>query len=341
MSGTPETPQRALATRLVPWLHEPLRRIEAAHAGGRLGHASLVVGPRGVGKINLARVVAERLLTPPAAPPAMLTAEDAAAAMRDRHLPADHHPDLHWVFPEEDKHTISVEQIRGVGEVLALKAYAGAAKVVIVEPADAMTVQAANSLLKTLEEPPSDTFLLLVSHRPERLASTIRSRCQQVHVAAPTAAELAAWFGARPAAELGDLALLTGGAPVAMAELAGQEKWNIVNKLDDDLLSVSQDKADLQAVAASWIKTGPERVLPWLCARLANAIRARAGAGGSTTPVTDTRAATLHNAWRNLTLARLIDQHGRVERLLNQTGSGLNLELALQVLLIDFRTHRG
>src|SRR5690606_12400472 len=170
---------------------------------------------------------AERLLTAAGAPPAILSADAAAPAMRDRHLPADHHPDLHWVFPEEDKHTISVEQIRAVGDEIALKAYAGAAKVVIVEPADAMTVAAANSLLKTLEEPPPGTFLLLVSHRPERLPSTIRSRCQQVHVAGPTADELAAWLGQRPAAELEALALLAGGAPVAMAELAGEDNWNI------------------------------------------------------------------------------------------------------------------
>jgi len=338
MSDTLETPQRMLATRLCPWLHEPLRRIEAARASGRLGHAWLIVGPRGVGKINLARVVAERLLTGETAPPAVLAAADAAAAMRDRHLPADHHPDLHWVFPEEDKHTISIDQIRAVGEELGLKAYAGAAKVVIIEPADVMTTPAANSLLKMLEEPPSGTFLLLVTHRPDSLPSTIRSRCQQMPVAAPPSAELAAWLGSLPDVELEDLGLLAGGTPVSMAELAEVDNWNIVSKLDDELLAVSQDRADAQAVAAGWLKTEPERVLTWLCGRIAGAIRARAA---GTTPVTDKRAATLHNAWRNLTLATLIDQHGRVERLLGQLGSGLNYELALQALLIDFRTHRG
>jgi DNA polymerase-3 subunit delta' len=244
------------------------------------------------------------------------------------------------VFPEEDKHSISVDQIRAIGEVLALKAYAGGAKVVIIEPADAMTVQAANSLLKTLEEPAADTFLLLVSHRPERLPATVRSRCQQLAVAPPASGELAAWLGNPEPAELNDLALLAAGAPVAMAELAATDNWNIVKELDDDLLSVCQDKADPQTVAEAWIKRGLERVLVWLSGRIADAIRARAGARG-TNPVTDTRTATLHNAWRNLTLAKLIDQHGRAERLLNQLGSGLNLELALRVVLIDFRTHRG
>src|SRR5690606_6908481 len=143
--------------------------------------------------------------------------------------------------------------------------------------------------------------------------------CQQVHVAGPTADELAAWLGQRPAAELEALALLAGGAPVAMAELAGEDNWNIVKQLDDDLLSISQDRAGPQAVAASWLKAQPGRVLTWLCGRIAGAVRARAA--GGTTPVTDTRAPTLHNAWRNLTLATLIDQHGRAERLLAPLGS--------------------
>lgn len=347
MSGRARTqveaasPQRLLATRLCPWLAEPLRRIEAASAGGRLGHAWLITGPRGTGKINLARVLAERLLNAAATEdPPLLSAADVAAAMRERHLPADHHPDLHWVFPEEDKHSISVDQIRAVGEVLALKAYAGAAKVVVVEPADAMTIAAANSLLKTLEEPPLGTYLLLVTHRPERLPATVRSRCQHIPVAAPEATALEAWLDGPAGEELQDLWLLAGGAPVTMAELASTDNWNIVKRLDSDLLSISQDKADPQAVAEGWIKTGAERVLVWLNGRIAGAVRARA-MGDDTTPVTDARPTTLHNAWRNLTLAKLIDQHRRAETLQNQLGSGLNLELALRVLLIDFRTHRG
>ncbi|HEU4617187.1 MAG TPA: DNA polymerase III subunit delta', partial [Gammaproteobacteria bacterium] len=164
MSADASALQR-LSTRLCPWLAPSLERLETARRGGRLAHGWLIKGPAGVGKINLALVFANRLLAgvEPGAPPPALAASDAARAMQDRHVPADHDPDLHWLFPEEDKKTIGVEQVRDVIEAVALKGFRGADKAVIVEPAEAMTTAAANALLKTLEEPTDRTYLLLVS----------------------------------------------------------------------------------------------------------------------------------------------------------------------------------
>src|SRR5262249_20203467 len=123
---------RTLQSTLCPWLKPALSRLEAAYAAERLGHAWLIGGPAGSGKLNLALVFAHRLLgRGPQQAPRALSAEDAVAAYADRHTPADHHPDLHWLFPEEDKTAISVDQIRGLGANLSLKAHAGGAKVVV------------------------------------------------------------------------------------------------------------------------------------------------------------------------------------------------------------------
>ena len=100
-------------------------------------------------------------------------------------------PDLHWLYPEEDKETISVDQVRDVIETFTLTAHRGGAKVAIVEPAEAMTTAAANALLKTLEEPTAGSYLLLVSHQPGRLPATVRSRCQ--HLAVARRPTLRAW----------------------------------------------------------------------------------------------------------------------------------------------------
>jgi DNA polymerase III subunit delta' len=328
-----------LSGKLCPWVRPVLEQLEHAKTSARLGHGWLLVGPQGVGKLNLALVFAGRLLAAASREVADLSPAEAVAAMRARHQPDDHHPDLHWIFPEEDKRTIAVEQIRDVSQALSLKSHGGLAKVVIIEPAEAMTTAAANALLKTLEEPLGDTYLLLVSHQPGRLPATIRSRCQRINVAAPSVPDIAAWLGAS-AADVAALQLLAGRAPLAIAALTSEEIFINNKKLIDTLDNISMDKVDAQAVADQWLKLDVEAILSWLGRALHAAIRDRFGAEAST-PVTDPTGAALHNLWRHLTLRALFEQYRRTETLLSQLGSGVNVELALKALLIGFQANRG
>jgi DNA polymerase-3 subunit delta' len=312
-------------------------RLDAALATGRLGHAWLVVGPAGVGKINLALALAHRLLTagPARAEVGELAPAEAIGALDNRHVPADHHPDLHWIFPAEDKRTIAIEQIRDITDALTLKAHGGRAKVVIVEPAEAMTTAAANALLKTLEEPSRDTYLLLLSHQPGRLAATIRSRCQRLSLARPPLEATARWLGAEPA-RLAAAWWLAGGSPLRCAELFLSDESSKNKEIIDKLADVSNDKIDPQSAAEVWSKNEPERVLDLLMRSLHREATARA-APNVTTSFTDRDATTLHNAWAKLTLQTLIEQYARAETLLAQLGSGINTELAMQALLLGFR----
>jgi DNA polymerase III subunit delta' len=329
-----------LQRRLCPWLKGSLSRLEAAYAAQRLGHAWLVGGPAGSGKLNLALVFARRLLERGAKQqdPPVLSAEDAVAAYADRHAPADHHPDLHWLFPEEDKTAIAVEQIRELGEALSLKAHAGGAKVVIFEPADGMTTAAANALLKTLEEPSADTYLLLLADQPNRLPATIRSRCQRLDLPRPTPEEVASWLGVKPE-DMAAAWTLTGGSPLEAAAVMAEDRSNETNKLSEQLVLISQDKASIHAIVDAWVKADPELALTWLTRELHRQIRARIAPGS--TSVTDRAAVALHNAWRDLTLRRLFEQHEKTDRLLSLVGSGVNLELGLQALLLGFQAQRG
>jgi hypothetical protein len=113
------------------------------------------------------------------------------------------------------------------------------------------------------------------------------------------------------------------------------DKSNETSILSDQLTLVSQDKAPIQAVAESWVKGDPELALTWLTRELHRQIRARLAPGS--TSVTDRAAVALHNAWRDLTLRRLFEQHEKAERLLGLVGSGINLELGLQALLLGFQ----
>src|SRR5207302_1716448 len=114
-----------------------------------------------------------------------------------RRVWAQQHPDLAWVRIAEDSQQIRIEQVRDLAADLALTSHAGGYKVGILTPAEALNRFAANALLKTLEEPPARTLLVLVTTQPSRLPATVLSRCQRLRVRAPARAEAGAWLRAR------------------------------------------------------------------------------------------------------------------------------------------------
>jgi DNA polymerase-3 subunit delta' len=340
MSTTPSAMQ-LLSTRLCPWLNPALQQLDEASRSGRLGHGWLITGPVGIGKLNLALAFAERLLRRSADTPLPeLAPSDALTAMHERHVPVDHHPDLHWLFPEEEKRTVSVEQVRAVSEALTLTAYGGAAKVVVIEPAEGMTIAAANALLKTLEEPSKDTYLFLLSHQPGRLPATIRSRCQRLNIARPSPSLLGAWLGSEDPEAATGAWLMAGGSPLQAAALLAGDIANENRRLLDIISQISEDDADPRSGAESWSKADTELALTWLTRRLHREIRARLTRDVSTS-ITDRQGATLHNAWRKLTLRNLFEQYENAEKLLLQLGSGINVELALHALFVGFQANRG
>jgi DNA polymerase-3 subunit delta' len=328
-----------LSRRLLPWLEPALAQMDTALRAGSLGHAWLISGPAGVGKLNLALALARRLFGDEAQP-SVLDAGSALAAMASRHDPMDRHPDLHWLYPEEDKQTISVDQVRAVIDDFTLTAHRGGAKVVVIEPAEGLTTAAANALLKTLEEPTPRGYLLLTSSQPGRLPATVRSRCQHVALRAPDAASVAQWLGATPAA-VSEAQRSVGTAPLQLAAAIQGESLSIFSKLESDLSEISEDRLDPQSVAQSWAKGDTELALGWLRRRIHEELRGRLADPGGSTSVTVPAAATLHNAWRALPARTLFDQYDRAEKLLNQLGSGLSIELALTAMLNALVVNRG
>lgn len=169
--------------------------LAGAYRAGRLHHALLLAGPPGIGKATLAFHLAHHLLAnpEPEAAPEQLSVPDPAS-QTFRLIAQDAHPSLLHLsrpFSERDKKfktAITVDEIRRVSRFLSLTAHDGSYRVVIVDPADDMNNSAANALLKSLEEPPSKTIFVLITHSPGRLLPTIRSRCQTVRLQ-PLAAE--------------------------------------------------------------------------------------------------------------------------------------------------------
>jgi DNA polymerase III subunit delta' len=154
-----------------------------------LHHAWLLAGPKGVGKARFARMAAARVLADAAGPaialPGLETPEDHPIA---RLIEVGSHPDFRWLERlEKDKgglaRNISVEQVRSLGELLAVTPSMSAWRAIVIDSVDDLEAAAGNALLKILEEPPANTLFFLVSHAPGRLLPTIRSRCRRLDFA--------------------------------------------------------------------------------------------------------------------------------------------------------------
>ncbi len=268
----------------LPWLGEPYARLVTAHRVGRLAHGLLVAGPAGTGKRTLVRALAAAWLCERRNGDGA-EAGPCGTCRGCRLVRAGNHPDLRFIAPAEGKTLIAVDQVRELAEALALQSHAGGSKVAVIAPADAMTISAQNSLLKTLEEPPGGAILVLVAEAPGALAATIRSRCQHLAVPPPAAAESLAWLadaapGAGEDAHREALAL-AGGAPLSALAIIEGGFLGETATLAKDLVQIARGRAEPVDVAARWEKLDRSRVFAWLGGVVRALAREASGAGAA------------------------------------------------------------
>lgn len=240
---------------LPSWLADASARLTAAHRAGRLPAALLIHEDPGAGGALLALAFAQLLLCRDRSP----GGEACGHCTRCRRVQQGEHPDVHHIVPDPELKSgqISVNQIRDLTALLAMTAYEGGGSLVVIRPADAMTREAGNALLKTLEEPRAGAHLVLLSAQPSRLPATIRSRCLTLRAAAPTREAALAWLSAQRPAAAGEweAALdVLGNAPLSAVDYDPR----VLRTLRDECLQVlaqaAAGKLDIVRIAERWSK---------------------------------------------------------------------------------------
>jgi len=330
MSTVSETPVAPFVPELgiVPsWLEEQTAMLKRAHRAGRVPHALLIHEAPGAGGEWLAFFSAQLVLCqhPERAP--------CGACVACRRVAALQHPDLTSVRPQGTSQQIRIEQVRDLCAELALTSHAaGGYKVGILAPADALNRFAANALLKTLEEPPQRTLLMLVASQPSRLPPTILSRCQRLRVRAPSREQALGWLlRTRGAGEWNAALDLLGEAPMLAVQADAAEVAAIGAESRRALEELLVGEADPVAVSERWARSQwPLRLLcfeNWLTEKL----RRAGNASGFLTELRDGPYLSERGTFLNIReLFRLIDE---VRELRATLDAPLNRGLAVEALL--------
>lgn len=263
-------------------LHEKAWRGLQARRG-QLPHSLLLVGQKGIGKFELARLFAASLLCEQPQDNGQACGKCLACNWYGQ----GNHPDFRLLQPDaladegevEDgkkkpSQQITIDQVRGLDDFLTIGTHRAGLRIILVNPAEAMNRNTANALLKTLEEPAPGTLFLLVSNEPLRLLPTIRSRCQVVPMPLPQTAAAEKVLAAAGVADAARWLALAGGSPGLALELSvsGQGAWleMLIKRLstgrNSDALATAAEleKAIKESKGKLLLKTVVEALQKWL-----------------------------------------------------------------------------
>ena len=253
-------PVRPLLERAgASWLSPLRERLAAQQDQGRLPHGLLLAGSPGAGQAELGAWLAARLLC-------RAPAADACGRCADCLLfLAGNHPDLRWIGVMPDKKDISIDQMRQLSQVIAMRSYRGGAKVAVITPAEAMNAKSYNALLKTLEEPPADTYLVLAASRIDRMPKTVLSRCMRLRLPLPAERDAIGWLERRRAGhDWPPLLALAGGAPFLAEEHAEAGLGSLEGEMRGAIDAAVEGRLDFVAFADACARNSPAARLVWL-----------------------------------------------------------------------------
>lgn len=315
---------------LFPWQQVNWQRFRQSVESKRLPHALLLTGLDGLGKSRFAVTLAASMLCHSPNE----NGQPCGRCKSCQLFNAGTHPNYTRIVPEEPGKAIRIDTIREFTSREVLTSQSGGHKVIIIEPADAMNGAAANSLLKTLEEPVASTLMILISSKPSRLPATIRSRCQTITFSIPDRVIAAEWLKSQLAGGDANMLLdVASGSPLLALQLSEGEMLAIRSGVLSDFSRVLARKCDPVDAAARWSKLDFSQLIQWLNGWLIDLIRLKMVPNLQTLINSDQKE---HLQQLSLTL-ELKELYGLFDKLLDAAravGSQLNTQLLLEDLLL-------
>ena len=241
---------------MFPWLANTFENISQRLSSNKLHHALLLQGPAGLGKTTFAKALARLLLC------ANRQGSQVCGQCQACHLnAANTHPDLHVI--ESDKQ-IGVDQIRDAIKKLVGSAQMSGAKVLIIYHAHTMTESSANALLKTLEEPTNNTFLILTTDKPNRLLPTIKSRCEKLALPLPDFGTTLTWVKDQYAGDIDvNFAKLFADRPLALLAELQEEQLFTYQMFSSGVNQLLNGQTQAMHLAVEW-QDNADKVLKWI-----------------------------------------------------------------------------
>jgi DNA polymerase-3 subunit delta' len=302
--------------------------LAASREQKRLSHALLFTGVQGLGKRQLALRLAKAILC-------NKSQQEPCEECHSCHLiAAESHPDFKLIEPEQAGSFIKIDQIRELTQFASETAMQGNNRVLVVNPANAMNIYAANALLKTLEEPAPNTILILISDQSSRLPATIRSRCQKVVFQKPSTAQAITWLNTQivndgqAQAFLPILLNIMQGAPLKVKESLENGFFALREEFYKGLTSLSQDRSDPLQLATHFQDKDVRLLLQLLLLWLQDLLRCTLTQGAADLVNTDYRP-TFEGLSQLSINKKIFDYLDHVKKMYSYMLSSLNLNRQL------------
>jgi len=323
---------------IFPWALSQWQQLVQRVNEQRLPHAMLFCGIEGLGKFDVARKFAQSLL---------------CQQPDDNHMPcnqcrscsqfeANTHPDYLFIEPDEEGKAIKVDQIRLLVDQFGLASHYGAYRVAIINPAESMNLAAANSLLKSLEEPPDNTVIILVSSQSASLPSTILSRCQRINFSSPSTDMAVNWLNKHHSdlmkseidGQESALLAMANGAPLKAIKTADSELIQQREQMFELLLAIADGAESALGANKQWLKAGITTPIQWVYSWISDLIKVKIHLQQAI--VNHDKSADLQKLAQQVELSNLYSFLDSILDILKKQRAPLNTQMIMDDLLLDW-----